>query len=213
MRHSMGLIPFFLAFGALPALATPAYYTINFSLTQDGPVPSGSFLYDSSTSTFASFDVAWDGYTFDLTSAANSLTFTSPTDPCYSGSTNGAQEAFLLLTTCATDANPAYYTAAPYFLANVYPYGSPNYTAFGIGTTAITNPGPNQINVYGPAEGTSLCPPDTCYTYSGQAVGNFESIATPEPGSCALMLIGLSLVVRKLRRGARASTRVSTRHA
>jgi hypothetical protein len=179
-------------------LATPIDYTINFSLTQDGPVPaSGSFSYDSSTSTFANFDVLWDGYTFDLTSAANSLAFTSPTDPCYSGSTTGAQEVFQLMTVCSSDNNPTYDSAPPFFESNVYPYGSPNYTVFIFGTTATANPGPNQIDIYVPAEGTSGCPPDTCYTYSAQAVGNFASNPVPEPGSCALTLIGLCLVMRK----------------
>jgi hypothetical protein len=185
--------------GALPALATPVLYTIDFSLTQDGPLPtSGSFIYDASASAFTSFDVVWDGDTFDLTSAANTYTSTSPTDPCFSGSTNGAQEVFLLMTACSADDNASYYTAPPQYEANIYPYGSPNYTNFQFLTTASTNPGPNQMNLYTPAVGTSGCPADTCYTYSAQVVGEFEATAaTPEPGSCALTLIGLCLVMRK----------------
>lgn len=100
-----------------------------------------------------------------------------------------------MLTTCSSDANSSYYSQAPYYLANVYPYGSPNYTAFSFDTSAGGS-GPNQINVYGPANGTSLCPPSTCFTYSVQAVGAF--VATPEPGTWALTLIGLGLALRKL---------------
>jgi len=199
----MGVIPFLLALGAVPALASPIYYTIDFTLTSGSPPPiSGGFFYDASTFTFASLDVVWDGYTFDLTSAANSFTFTSPTDPCYAGSSTGAQEVFLLLTACSADANPSYYNGAPYYLANVYPYGSPNYTAFGFDTLA-GGFGPNQISVGGPAGGTSSCPPSTCFTYSVQAVGAFEASA-PEPGTWALTVIGLCVVMRKRARRSRS---------
>lgn len=173
---------------------------IDFTLTQDSPLPSsGSFYYDSSTSTFTNFDVVWDGYTFDLTSAANSFTFTSPSDPCYSGSTNGAQEIFLLMTACSGDDTSAYYTAPPQYLANVYPYGSPNYTAFSFFTAPPGSTGPNQINLNGPAEGTTECPPSTCYTYSAQAVGEFDATPVPEPGLGAVVLLGLCVVMRRVR--------------
>jgi hypothetical protein len=196
MRDTMGIIPYLLALCVVPAVASPINYTIDFTLTSGSPPPiSGGFSYDSSTSTFTSFNVVWDGYMFNLTSAANSVTFTSPTDPCYSGSSTGSQEAFLLLTRCAADANPSYYGGAPYYLANVYPYGSPNYTAFGFATNTGGS-GPNQINVAAPAQGTSFCPPSTCFTYSVQAVGAFEASA-PEPGTWALTVIGLCVVMSK----------------
>jgi hypothetical protein len=204
------LLPILLI-GALPALATPVNYTIDFTLTQDGPLPtSGSFSYDSSTSTFANFDVVWDGDTFDLTSAANAFTFSSPTDPCFSGSTTGAQEIFQLMTACSGDNDASYYTAPPQYEANIYPYGSPNYTNFQFLTTSTINPGPNQINLYTPALGTTGCPADTCYTYSAQVVGEFEATAdTPEPGTYAFVLIGLGLTMRKrIATGLRQATRM-----
>lgn len=188
MRHSMGMIPLILAFGALPALATNVYYTIDF--TSGSPLPtSGSFFYDSSTSTFASFDVVWDGDTFDLTADANATAFSSPTDPCYSGTTTGAQEVFLLMTACSTDANPLYYgsNGPPVWQANNNLTQPAGYTSFDFVTADGT--GPNHIGVvfqYFTGTGTLI----------NDANGGFESSA-PEPGSCALMLIGLSLVVRK----------------
>lgn len=68
MLSSIAVISLFALVGVLPALADPIQYTIDFTLTQGSPLPtSGSFIYDSSTSTFTSFDVVWDGDTFDLT--------------------------------------------------------------------------------------------------------------------------------------------------
>jgi hypothetical protein len=179
----MGLIPVLLAFGALPALATPVYYTINF--TSGSPLPtSGSFFYDSATSTFASFDVMWDGDTFDLTAGANAQPFSSPTDPCFSGSTTGAQEVFLLMTACSSDANPLYSSGPPVWQANNNVGG---YTSFDFDTADET--GPNHIGVvfqYFTGDGTTI----------NDANGGFESTA-PEPDSCALTLIGLCVVTRK----------------
>lgn len=106
-------------FCGLPVGATSVFWTINFTLTSLSPLPtSGSFNYDASTSTFTGFVVVWDGDTFDLTASANTAPFTATTDPCYSGSATGAQEVFLLLTSCSNDANPTYYTAAPQWQAN-----------------------------------------------------------------------------------------------
>lgn len=177
----MGVIPFLLLVGGLPAPGATIYYTINFTLTSGSPLPdSGSFGYDSSTSTFTGFEVVWNGDTFDLTSVAN----TAPYLPSYigqpcilSGSSTGPQEVFNLMTNC-----PAAYWAAndssvspttPSFLLDIGTYGSTN--SYG-------------IDILNPAGTTA--PPTT-------AGGGFESLLAPEPGSCALVLIGLSLVMRK----------------
>jgi hypothetical protein len=91
MRRTVAAIPLLLALGATPAMALPFIYTIGFTLTSSTPLPvSGSFSYDASTSTFANFDVLWDGDSFDLTAGANAAPFYVTTDPCYSGATNGA---------------------------------------------------------------------------------------------------------------------------
>jgi hypothetical protein len=77
MRHVFGVLPFLLAISAPLAVAGPVQYTIDFTLTSGSPMPSsGSFIYNSLTSTFTSFNVVWDGDTFDLTSAANSFPYT-----------------------------------------------------------------------------------------------------------------------------------------
>lgn len=140
MRHTMEFIPLLLALGAVPAGATSVYYTIDFTLTQASPLPtSGSFYYDASTSTFTSFEVLWDGESFDFTASANTSLFYVTTDPCYSGAANGAQDIFLLLTSCSSDANPTYYTGPPQWYGdNNLPVPS-GYTAFGFETTPVLN--------------------------------------------------------------------------
>jgi hypothetical protein len=177
----MGVIPFLLALGAVPAVGSSISFTIDFTLTSGSPLPaSGSFSYDASTGTFTGFDVVWDGDVFDLTSAAN----TSPYLPAYieqpcilSGATTGPQEVFNLLTNCPT----AYWAAndssvsptAPSFLIDVGVYDS--VTSYG-------------VDVISP--GLPTAPPTT-------ATGGFDATPAPEPGSCILMLIGLSLVMRR----------------
>jgi hypothetical protein len=188
MRHPIGVIPFLLVASALPAMAASAFYTIDFTLTAGSPLPdSGSFDYDSTTSTFTSFEVIWDDDTFDLTADANAAEFTATTDPCYSGATTGAQEVFLLLTTCSTDANSNYYTAPPEWIAdnNINPNG---YTAFEF--TTVPTVGPFSFNhvLFQYSNGTGTPVADTS--------GGFQAVA-PEPGSCALTLIGFCLVMRK----------------
>ena len=195
MRHTMGIIPFLLALCVVRAVASPINYTIDFTLTSGSPQPiSGGFSYDSSTSTFTSFDVVWDGDTFHLTASANATGFTSTTDPCYSGSTTGAQQVFQLLTTCATDANPTYYTGPPQWLAdnNINPNG---YTAFDFTTVPTTGPSSFNHVIFQYFNGTG--------TPISNTSGGFEASA-PEPGTCALTLIALSVVMRKRARRSRS---------
>ncbi len=178
MRRSMRVIPFLLAIGALPALATPAYYTIAFTLTSGSPLPdSGSFYYDSSTLTFTSFDVVWDGDAFDLTSAANTAPFLGPVASCVTSGTSGPQQVFLIMTACPVaywEANGSAVSATmPSFLFDEGAYG----TVFSYGVVVIT-------------PGLPTAPPTT-------ATGAFTSTISPEPSSWALMLIGLGLVMRK----------------
>jgi hypothetical protein len=190
MRPLIGLIPLLLFIGTGSALAAPVHYTIQFSLTSGSTLPtSGSFDYDSSTSTFTSFDVVWNSDTFDLTSQANSpQNFLLPTDPCYSGSTNGAQVIFLLMTTCSADANPTYYTGPPIWFgaSNPAPGNGPTSAAsFDIFTV------PEAHNLLGACIGNC--------SISNLSEGGFSSTSAPEPGTTALMLIGLCMMLRKCR--------------
>jgi hypothetical protein len=67
---SLGLI----ALVARPVQATDVIttYTINFTTTSGAAPASGSFSYDSTNPQFTNFIVNWDGFSFDLTSSANS---------------------------------------------------------------------------------------------------------------------------------------------
>jgi hypothetical protein len=185
-------IPLLLFIGTHSVLASPVPYTMDFNLSSGSILPtSGSFTYDSSTSTFTSFDVEWDGDTFDLTSAAN----TSPYLPAYinqpcilSGSSTGPQEVFNLMTNCPAAywvANDSSVSAtAPSFLMDVGAEGS--ITSYGISVLDPAGPTP---------------PPTT-------ATGGFASTIVPEPSTTAFMMIGLCLVMRRrivtgLRQGAR----------
>ncbi len=186
MRRSMTLIPLLLALATLPAAASSSYYTIAFSLTSSAPLPtSGGFFYDASTSTFSSFDVSWDGDSFDLTAGANAAPFYTTTDPCYSGAANGPQDIFLLLTACYSDANPTYYAGAPQWYGdnNLNPLAI-GYTAFGFETTPVLN----QVTyAYDFGSGPAV-----------QALGGFQA-STPDPGTYGLTLIGLGLLMIKHR--------------
>jgi hypothetical protein len=61
----------------LPASATPINFTIDFTPGL-GPIPTGSFTYDSSLavgSQFSMFQVDWSFGSFDFTAAANGFAF------------------------------------------------------------------------------------------------------------------------------------------
>jgi len=47
--------------------------TLNFTVVGGGPAPTGSFVFDNTTSTFTSFTVSWDGATWDFVGVATSL--------------------------------------------------------------------------------------------------------------------------------------------
>jgi len=153
---------------------------MDFTLSGGSILPTASFNYDSSTSTFTSFDVVWNSDNFDLTSAANSYAFTSPTDPCYSGSTTGAQEVFLLMTTCFADDNPTCYWEAPTWTASFN--GVPSNQFVTIETRVLDNSDEVIVSTYHSGTTNML----------GDASGGLASTAAvPEPGSCAFLLIGL----------------------
>ena len=85
------------------ATAAPAnnqQYTMSFQTIGGSPaVTSGSFTYDSNSSTFTNFIVVWDGLSFDFTSTANSGISTNGNGSCQQNLTGGAL-TFALLTSC-----------------------------------------------------------------------------------------------------------------
>jgi hypothetical protein len=68
----LGLLAVGLLAGPMQAFAVSTTYIITFTTNPGGVAPaSGSFKYDSATSTFSDFFVSWNGIAFDLTSGAN----------------------------------------------------------------------------------------------------------------------------------------------
>jgi hypothetical protein len=179
MLRTMGIIPVLLTVAVLPALATPVYYTIDFSLIAGTPAvapTSGSFDYDASTQTFTGFSVVWNGLTYDMTAAANAPTIFGPygAPACIGGLTGGAA-SFQLLTGCQS-APSLLWTAGDCCSYNgILPAGSFGFDAGGDGLPSMG------ILASG--------------TPSGDAVGTFA--IAPEPGTVVLTLIGLGLIVRR----------------
>jgi len=181
MKRSIVIIFGLALFGAMPAHSSTTY-TIAFTATV-GPTPtSGSFTYDSTLTTFTAFQVVWAGTTtFDLKALANNPTITG-TPPCIGGST-GAAATFLVMTACAN--------------------GQWDYVTESIG------PGAFDFFDYGTGGNYSIATDPNCSNncLANQA-GNYVATATPEPGTSALMLIGLGWLMRKrIAHGFRQATR------
>jgi len=171
MPQTLSTISLLLATAALPAWTSPVEYGINFSLASGGPLPtSGSFSYEPSTSTFSSFEVVFAGFTFNFAAFANSYAFVPTPDPCYSGSSTGSQEIFLLLTRCYTNAN---------WMGQIAVQGY----AFQFDGAPI---------VFGLATIGGAPPP---YTTAG---GGFRPVAIPEPMTFALALFACLVLSRQL---------------
>jgi hypothetical protein len=145
--------------------------TLNFTVVGGGPAPTGSFVFDNTTSTFTSFTVSWDGATWDFVGVATSLgAFPSiPTGP-----TPSAWIACGPATTSLTCAEPpqdfALFFSAP------------------LSTTVVLGP---------VAPGTFLVPDATAF--GGYTVSETQ-LATPEPSSVALLLLGIPFLVAMGRR-------------
>jgi len=69
-KVALFLIASSLALAAATTPSGPATYNIRFSVAYGGPAPVGSFTYDPAKG-FSNFIVQWNGYSFDLTAAAN----------------------------------------------------------------------------------------------------------------------------------------------
>ena len=170
------------------ALATPTKvkadgvdYTISFTATSGSPSPtSGSFTYDSSTDQFTNFIVDWDNVEFDLTASANAPTnFGAPTG-CSGASSPGY--GFLLMSQALTGCTVKYEwigTAVP-----VIPVGPiAEFDFFAVATTDSVD---GIFTNFPVPPGTAL----------NQVSGDWSiaAVATPEPSSYALMLLGVGLV-------------------
>ena len=179
MKRVLSLLAGFLG-AAVFLTASPITYNINF--TDGSPNPtSGSFQYDSAGSgLFSNFIVLWQGFNFDLTSAANAP---SVTGSCVSSASN----SFALLNGT---------------LACVQPGVGPTWVGQGNGT------GFADFDFQGSDSSNSneLLIQDVSFVEASLSLasGNFTittPVATPEPGSIALAFIGgASLLAWKRRR-------------
>jgi len=111
------------AFCLLTAFSQPmradVVTTYDITFTGTGTLPtSASFTYDSTVPQFSNFIVDWDGFSFNLTSEANSP-YTEGAVPCV-GSNTGAALGFAMLTTCNVPGNAQW--QADYPAGNAYFY-------------------------------------------------------------------------------------------
>jgi|SRR5208282_4700195 len=184
MRIKLLVIGLLLIAVSLPVYASSVNYTISFTTSAGSPGPtSGSFTYDSGTGTFSNFVVAWDGYSFNLTSSANS-TFLGASG-CTGEASSGAFSFALLSQALTCPSAPEYFW-----------FGQPRV-------------GPTQVFVFedevsGSAYdqiGTSL--PATGATDSAEGNWTISAAAnTPEPSGFLLLgsgLVGLMFVGLKRR--------------
>jgi hypothetical protein len=175
------------AIGAPNAHATVTDYTISFTCTiptQGCLSPtSGSFEYDNTTNQFTSFQVVWDGFTFNL--AADGFFGGLGSTPCI-GTAGGPQayaSGLTLMTTCATDPATNWTGTAQSggpglsfrFLSFV-----DNNNFFEISVVDTTTPIPS--GTFDFANGTFTTTITT-------------AAATPEPGTAVLWLTGILLMI------------------
>ena len=107
MQKILSRLILVVAVGAAGVHGAPIQYTIGFS--GDSPSPSlGFFDYDPTlpTNNFTNFTVDWNGFVFDLTSAANAPIISRILPAACLGGATGAQASFAILTTCAALGGP-----------------------------------------------------------------------------------------------------------
>ncbi len=138
--------------------------TINFTVTSGSPTPTGSFVFDNTTSTFTSFTVDWDGLVFDFTALANNLSATT-----IIGCASAGVFTFLVNDGCGINDR--------FFSGNFL--GTPG-AVFGFGRLSV-------FSQLVPASGTG---DGAVGTFTTQTT----TVATPEPSSLAFMLSGVGLV-------------------
>jgi hypothetical protein len=110
MKNLLGIgVVLIAVFGAPAARADLMdQYTIAFA--GSGILPTAaSFTYDQTTATFSSFVVTWDSLSFDLTDAANTLSFIGPPPGCFTGLAPGAAAFVLITESCAVPQGQIYW--------------------------------------------------------------------------------------------------------
>ena len=174
MRKSLSIIfVLILVAIAVPNMRADSFTdgTLNFTVGGGGPAPTGSFVYDNTTSTFTSFTVSWDGAMWDFAGVATSLgAFPSiPTGPALF-----AWIACGPTTTSLTCSEP--------------PQDFVLFFAAPLSTAVVLGP-------IGP--GTFLVP--DAAAFGGYTVSESQ-VATPEPSSVALLLLGIPFLLAMQRR-------------
>jgi hypothetical protein len=168
------------------AFAGPITYDFNFAVTGGFAPTSGSFTYDASAASnpFSSFEVVWDGVTFDFTASANSGGLAQ-------GSACGtASTANVFLELIAAACTPT--NTTNWFIAA----GSP--ATFNL----------NDVYAGPPISAQSVFAP-TSLTGSPGSFGQWsltEAATTPEPSAFMLLLVGFSFLARTGARRARESS-------
>jgi hypothetical protein len=162
---------------AISLSANPITYTIDFTgETSSSLLPtSGSFLFDSSDSTFSNFDVQWDGGVFDFTSLANDPGFPPGGDAgtCLSGLSGSA--AFFAFIANTTGCNPLW-SAEPAMAS--FPDSAFDFVGNSGGLDLVTEV-------------------QQSFAATGSGNGTFRVVATPEPSTMVLSVLALALIVAR----------------